>query len=86
MKLDPATYSHWQPGDGRDDLPSIVCPTLVLRGTESFVASPAGVVELEAGLADVEARETPGSHMLLIEHPETIAEIIGDFLERRVTG
>ena len=34
MKLDPATYGTWEPGDLRPVLPQIAIPTLILRGAE----------------------------------------------------
>ena len=86
MKFDPATCAHWDPGDSREDLPSIGCPTLVLRGVDSMVSSEEGLAELEAGLADVETRSLPGSHMLLLEHPREVAEAMDEFLRRRAAA
>jgi pimeloyl-ACP methyl ester carboxylesterase len=87
MKLDPATYETWEPGDLRPFLPAVRCPTLVLRGCESIVTSAEGVEALKSGLPDHEAVEIPGgSHMLLLEQPDTAAEAIRDFLRRRVLG
>jgi pimeloyl-ACP methyl ester carboxylesterase len=42
MKLDPATYATWEPGDLRPALPHVASPTLVLRGAESIVTSAGG--------------------------------------------
>ena len=86
MKLDPATYGTWEPGDLRPFLPAIPCPTLVLRGGESIVTSAEGVSALVIGLPDHEVREVEGgSHMLLLEQPDIAAEVIRDFLRRRAT-
>jgi pimeloyl-ACP methyl ester carboxylesterase len=83
MKLDPATYGTWEPGDLRPDLPKIACPTLVLRGAESIVTSAEGLMALSNGLPNREVREiTGGSHMLLLEHPEEVAVDIRDFVRR----
>src|SRR5207253_10341781 len=46
MKLDPATYGTWEPGDLRPVLPNITTPTFVLRGTESIVTSAEGTAAL----------------------------------------
>ena len=81
MKLDPATYESWEPGDLRPVLPQIATPTLVLRGAESIVTSAEGLTALVEGLPNREVREVKGgSHMLLLEHPQQVAQIIGDFL------
>lgn len=83
MKLDPATYETWEPGDLRPALPDIPCPTLVLRGTESVVTSPAGLAALATGLRRHEIREIAGgSHMLLLEQPEAVAAAARDFVRR----
>jgi pimeloyl-ACP methyl ester carboxylesterase len=84
MKLDPATYATWEPGDLTSLLPAVRCPALVLRGGESIVTSPEGTAALRRGLPDHEFREvTGGSHMLLLEQPDVAAEAIRDFLRRR---
>jgi pimeloyl-ACP methyl ester carboxylesterase len=81
MKLDPATYGTWEPGDLRPVLPEITTPTLILRGAESIVTSAEGLTALVDGLPNREVREIKGgSHMLLLEHPEQVARIIRDFL------
>ena len=81
MKLDPATYATWEPGDLRPVLPKIATPTLVLRGADSIVSTEEGTAALADGLPNRELREIKGgSHMLLLEHPEEVARIIGDFL------
>jgi pimeloyl-ACP methyl ester carboxylesterase len=87
MKLDPATYETWEPGDLRPVLPNVALPTLVLRGVESIVTSKEGVVALTNGLPNCELREIEGgSHMLLLEHPEQVAAEIREFLRRRIAG
>jgi pimeloyl-ACP methyl ester carboxylesterase len=84
MKLDPETYQEWEPGDLRPALPYIAWPTLILRGGESIVTSSEGLVGLAAGLPNHEVREIAGgSHMLLLEYPETIAATARDFIRRR---
>jgi pimeloyl-ACP methyl ester carboxylesterase len=86
MKLDPATYETWEPGDLRPALPKIDCPTLVLRGSESIVTSGEGLVALANGLRNHEVREIEdGSHMLLLEQPDAAADTIRDFLRRHAT-
>jgi pimeloyl-ACP methyl ester carboxylesterase len=81
MKLDPATYATWEPGDLRPNLPGVTCPTLVLRGADSIVTSAEGLAALSTGLPRVEVREIKGgSHMLLLEHPEEVAQAIRRFL------
>jgi len=85
MKLDPATYETWEPGDLRPALPHIAPPTLVLRGAESIVTSTEGLVALANGLPSREVREIKGgSHMLLLEHPQEVAGAIRDFIRRHV--
>jgi pimeloyl-ACP methyl ester carboxylesterase len=85
MKLDPATYGTWEPGDLRPVLPDISTPTLILRGADSIVTSSEGLTALTDGLRDHELREIKGgSHMLLLEQPEQAANAIRDFLRRRV--
>jgi pimeloyl-ACP methyl ester carboxylesterase len=85
MKLDPATYATWEPGDLTPLLPAVRCPALVLRGGESIVTSAEGTVALGRGLPDHEFREVAGgSHMLLLEQPDMAAEAIRDFLRRRL--
>ena len=81
MKLDPATYATWEPGDLRPCLPSIQCPTLVLRGADSIVTSDDGVAALSSGLPTNELRAIRGgSHMLLLENPQDVAYAIRHFL------
>src|SRR2546430_16491166 len=85
MKLDPATYETWEPGDLRPALPHIAPPTLVLRGAESIVTSREGLVALANGLPSREVREiNGGSHMLLLEHPQEVAGAVRDFIRRHV--
>lgn len=85
MKLDPATYATWEPGDLRPSLPRVACPTLVLRGADSIVTSAEGLMALSAGLPRNHVREIKGgSHMLLLEHPEQVAEAIREFLRARL--
>ena len=87
MKLDPATYETWEPGDLRPVLPSVACPTLVLRGAESIVTSADGLAALSNGLPNREVREiNGGSHMLLLEHPEEVAAAVRDFLRRHIAS
>ena len=84
MKLDPATYATWEPGDLRPSLPHISCPTLVLRGAASIVTTAEGTAALSYGLPDREAQEiTGGSHMLLLEHPAEVSIAVRDFIRRR---
>jgi pimeloyl-ACP methyl ester carboxylesterase len=83
MKLDPATYGTWEPGDLRPSLPAIPCPTLVLRGSESIVTSAEGTAALTGGLRRHELREVEGaSHMLPLEYPKVAAGMVRDFLGR----
>ncbi len=85
MKLDPATYGAWEPGDLRPLLPNIVTPTFVLRGAESIVTSAEGTEVLSNGLPNSEVREIKGgSHMLVLEHPEEVAAAVRDFIRRHV--
>jgi len=85
MKLDPATYETWEPGDLRPALPHIAPPTLVLRGAESIVTSTEGLAALANGLPSREVCEIKGgSHMLLLEHPEEVAGAIREFIRRHV--
>ncbi len=87
MKLDPATYETWEPGDLRPHLPDIASPTLVLRGAESIVTSAEGIAALAAGLPSREVREIEGgSHMLLLERPEAVADVVRDFVRRHVNA
>jgi len=86
MKLDPATYGTWEPGDLRPILPKITMPTLVLRGAQSIVSTAEGTAALSGGLSDCELREIDnGSHMLLLEHPKAVATVIRDFILRRLS-
>jgi pimeloyl-ACP methyl ester carboxylesterase len=85
MKLDPATYGTWEPGDLRPALPNISTPTLILRGADSIVTSTEGLTALAHGLPNHELREIKGgSHMLLLEQPEQAADAIRNFILRRV--
>src|SRR2546428_1190398 len=79
MKLDPATYGTWEPGDLQPVLPQITIPTLVLRGSESIVTSAEGVAALSDGLPNREVREIRGgSHIVFLGHPgEGLAAIRG---------
>src|SRR6266508_1494704 len=87
MKLDPATYETWEPGDLRPHLPDIAPPTLVLRGTESIVTSDEGTMALSDGLPNRELREIKGgSHMLVLEHPEEVAGLVRDFIRRQIAA
>jgi pimeloyl-ACP methyl ester carboxylesterase len=84
MKLDPATYATWEPGDLRPALPQIMTPTLILRGAESIVTSTEGLTALVDALPNREVHEIKGgSHMLLLEHPEEVAQTIRDFVRAR---
>jgi pimeloyl-ACP methyl ester carboxylesterase len=86
MKLDPATYETWEPGDLRPVLAEIRCPTLVVRGRASIVTSPEGLAALTEGLPNNEVREIDdASHMLLLEHPGVMASAIRNFLRCPIT-
>jgi len=87
MKLDPATFATWEPGDLRPELTRITCPTLVLRGAASLVSSPEGLADLQRRLPRCEVREIPGgSHLLLLEYPERVAKAIREFLRGKAVG
>lgn len=87
MKLDPATYATWEPGDLRPALPNILIPTLVLRGAASMGSSPDGLKALGQRLPRCELREIEGgSHLLLLEYPQEIAAAVRDFIGRQVHG
>ena len=87
MKLDPATYGTWEPGDLRSILPNIATPTFVLRGAESIVTSAEGTADLSNGLPNREVQEIKGgSHMLLLEHPEEVAAAVRDFIRRHIVS
>jgi pimeloyl-ACP methyl ester carboxylesterase len=87
MKLDPATYGTWEPGDLRPILPNIAPPTFVLRGAESIVTSAEGTAALSNGLPNREVREIKdGSHMLVLEHPEEVAAAVRDFIRRHIVS
>jgi pimeloyl-ACP methyl ester carboxylesterase len=84
MKLDPATYATWEPGDLQPVLPLVPTPTLVLRGADSIVSTAEGTAALAEGLPDRELREIKGgSHMLVLEHPEEVAALVRHFLTSR---
>ena len=84
MKLDPATYATWEPGDLRPLLAKIPTPTLVLRGADSIVSTTEGTAALADGLPDRDVREIKGgSHMLVLEHPEEVAALIRRFITSR---
>jgi pimeloyl-ACP methyl ester carboxylesterase len=84
MKLDPATYATWEPGDLRPVLAKVATPTLVLRGADSIVSTAEGTAALADGLPDRELREIKGgSHMLVLEHPEEVAALIRHFIVSR---
>ncbi len=84
MKLDPATYATWEPGDLRPDLPNIPTPTLVLRGTASIGSSSDGLIALGKALPRCELREIQGgSHLLLLEYPQEVAAAIRHFIGRQ---
>lgn len=81
LKLDPATYRTWEPGDVRPDLPRIACPTLVLRGADSRVSSVEGLEDLTRGLPHAVAREIAGAtHLPLLEQANAVAAAIREFL------
>lgn len=81
QKLDPATFATWEPGDLRPLLARIPCPTLVVRGGDSPVMSPAGFAALVAGIPGASGVEIPGtSHMLLLERPAEIAVAVRQLL------
>lgn len=87
MKLDPATYETWEPGDVRAVLPHIASPTLVLRGADSIVTSTEGLTALSDGLPSRQVREVKaGSHMLLLEHPEEVADVVRRFIRRHTVA
>jgi pimeloyl-ACP methyl ester carboxylesterase len=84
MKLDPATYATWEPGDLRPLLPKVVTPTLVLRGADSIVSTAEGTAALMHGLPHRELCEIKaGSHMLVLEHPEQVAGLVRHFIASR---
>src|SRR5437867_10122835 len=73
MKLDPATYETWEPGDLRPVLPRVACQSLVLRGSESIVSSAEGAAALSDETPYCPVRDIRGgSHMLLLEHPNSV--------------
>jgi len=51
------------------------------------VTSAEGLTALSNGLPNREVREIKGgSHMLLLEHPEEVADAARHFIRRRVVG
>jgi 3-oxoadipate enol-lactonase len=63
----------------------VSCPTLVLRGGESVVATPEGIADLQRGLPHCRVTEVAGgSHLLLLERPAEVAALIQEFLDARV--
>jgi len=61
-------------------------PTLILRGAGSSVTSAEGLAALVEGLPNREVRQIKGgSHMLLLEHPKQVAQIIQDFLRAHLS-
>jgi len=54
---------------------------LVAYLAESIVTSAEGLAALVKGLPNHEVREIKGgSHMLLLEHPEEVSQVIRDFI------
>lgn len=70
--------------DGTPLLPQITCPTLTLAGTTDPTCPPATLETMNAAVgADgtpTRHAEIAGAHMLPVEHPAEVAEIVGGFL------
>jgi len=74
-------------GDHMAEWASSRCPALLLRGTESFMLSEAEAARMARARPDVEVVPFPGcGHWLYAAAPERFAQVVGDFLDRRLRG
>ncbi len=72
--------------DGRDHLEDIDVPTLVLIGGRDNFTPPALGQFFVDHVPDCELRELPeGTHGAIIEFPDEVAELVDDFVTRKVT-
>lgn len=66
-----------------DDLDDVEVPTLIVCGSRDLVTPLPLSRHLQAHLSDSELFVVPGGgHMLMMEHPELVTDLIGDFAER----
>lgn len=66
-----------------DDLDSVTVPTLIVCGSRDFVTPLPLSRHLHARLQGSELFVVPGAgHMLMMERPELLADLIGDFAAR----
>lgn len=71
--------------DGHDRLPEIRCPTLVVAADADALRPRVETDRLAAGIPGVRYEIMPGcGHMIPLEHPEALAALLNDWLDRAV--
>ncbi len=79
---DRGTIAQFHQWDNRELLPGITCPSLVLRGAESAVHGAEAAAAMTAALPDATFHEIEhASHLLHVERPEAVAEVLQRFLD-----
>jgi pimeloyl-ACP methyl ester carboxylesterase len=61
-------------------LPSIRCPTLIMRGEDSGVLAAPKCAAMAAALADCRVQVFPGGHHFPLAHPARVAAALREFL------
>ncbi len=84
LKYDPRAPARWEPSDLRDGLPSIVAPTLLVRGGKTLVLPEEVAARMVSAIPDAELAEVADSgHSVPTDRPEALAEIVLEWLARR---
>jgi pimeloyl-ACP methyl ester carboxylesterase len=84
LKYDPRAPARWDPADLWDSLPSIVAPTLLVRGGKTLVLPAEVAARMVSVIPDAELAEVADSgHSVPTDRPEALAEIVVEWLARR---
>jgi 3-oxoadipate enol-lactonase len=73
--------------DSTPVLPTILCPTMVLVGSEDAITPPTMAREMAAAIPGAELVEIPAAgHLAPLEQPAAVNAAMRDFITRRVTA
>jgi pimeloyl-ACP methyl ester carboxylesterase len=67
-------------------LRAIACPTLFVRAEDSYFADGALLDARLAAIANLQVATLPGGHHVHLEHPESVAPIVAEFLDRALAS
>ena len=81
-RFDKEALSHFDRYDLRHDLPSVICPTLIIRGKESRVMGRKAAQEMSFGVSNCKLVEIPNAtHPVHTDNPIQFERVALEFLK-----